>query len=167
MQLKRTFQLAPSQTLWELRLSGVVKIVLGHKLLPVYKTSNSWQNIFSCHVLFFPWVTDLSLISTLLSFCGSFSNLYFFPPFILGGGNRVCEEVGRVSVKFLFLRHHAFCPFPLLSIWHTKYHRATMKFIKMCFFFLHMMAFLHFSSCFAFPYLKIINTGWALKIQYP
>lgn len=138
VQLKRTFPVGPLPDL----MGTEIRKWCGQNspwtnCFQSTKPQSSWQShFFSCHVLFFSheWLACHSLI-TLLGFLRFFLAIsIFFPPFILGGGNRVCER-SRQGVCKVSLSETP-CILPISIAFHLtyKYHRATMKFIKMCFF---------------------------------
>lgn len=138
VQLKRTFPVGPLPDL----MGTEIRKWCGQNspwtnCFQSTKPQSSWQShfFFLPRFIFFTWVTDLSLINSPARISAVlFSNLYFFPPFLLGGGNRVCER-SRQGVCKVSLSETP-CILPISIAFHLtyKYHRATMKFLKMCFF---------------------------------
>lgn len=124
VQLKRTFPVGPLPDL----MGTEIRKWCGQNspwtnCFQSTKPQSSWQShfFFLPRFIFFAWVTDLSLINYPARISAVlFSNLYFFPHLFWEEETEFVREVGRVSVKFLFLRHHAFCPFPSPSVWHTN-----------------------------------------------
>lgn len=138
-------------------------------MLPVYKTSKfltkPW---FHATFYFFTWVTDLSFVNYLARISAVLlvtSIIFFFFSISFGRRKQTLWEKCRVSVKFLFVRHHTFCSFPWPSIWNKILpgHSQAYKNVLSSF----PDVILYFSSCFAFPYLKIRQCCMSLQNSTP